>query len=273
MMQVAPIIVPTPFYGNDAEQAMLARLQGFGPELVVSYLSQNLKSDTYFVGRDAAKRQFPEYLVDPTANNRYADAAASALADAARRTLLAQPIRSGRNQVIILTGCPASGKTGSVGPRFTEKIDFQHETILTSLERTESLIQNVLDAGRYPTIRLFYTDDPRLNVQRMITRARRIGRTIPLPYMAQTYLTVPLLVRDLESTFGSSLTIRVTNNSETPDQAVHHNRLERALYHVTRYTEKSALEAMYAELDELSRASDTVPPAILHEARGVRPNA
>ncbi len=267
-MQVAPIDVPSPLYGDPVELALLQRLKEVGPELVASYLTANFRSDTYFVGRDAAKRQFPEYLASPTANNRLADSAASALADAARRTLLAQPIRSGRNQVVLLTGCPASGKTGSVGPRFTEKLDVQHETILTSLPRTVSLVEEVLNAGRVMTTRLFYTDDPRLNVQRMISRARRIGRTVPLAYMAQTYLSVPFLVRELLARFGSSVTVRVTNNSETPDLAVHHDRLDRAVYHVTRYTEDSALEAMRAELDEIRNSSHGIPTEILTEALG-----
>jgi hypothetical protein len=60
----------------------------------------------------------------------------------------------------------------------------------------------------------------------------------------------------------------VTNNSETPDLAVHHDRLDRAVYHVTRYTEDSALEAMRAELDEIRNGSHGIPTEILTEALG-----
>jgi hypothetical protein len=57
-----------------------------------------------FIARDAAKLLFAEFRLNPTENNRYTDAVASAVADAARRTLLSIPVRPGQNQVIINPG-------------------------------------------------------------------------------------------------------------------------------------------------------------------------
>ena len=84
--------------------------------------------------------------------------------------------------------------------------------------------------------------------------------------MARTYVEVPAIVSSLSVKYGARLTIQVTNNSETPAHAVHHHRIDRALYHVNRYTEISALEAMHAELDRISDGPDGIPDSILAEA-------
>jgi hypothetical protein len=77
---------------------------------------------------------------------------------------------------------------------------------------------------------------------------------------------VPQTVSAVKREFGPNLEILVTNNSETPENAVSHNRLERALYHVNRYTESSALEAMHAELLKIDSGPEGIPEAILEEA-------
>jgi hypothetical protein len=266
-MQIEPIAVPEPTYNHPIELAMLRQLERRGPALVAQYIAANLNHDVYFVGRDSAKRVFKEYRENPTATNRFADAVASSIADAARRTLLRQPISGGRDRFLILTGAPASGKTGSAGPIADRKIGIQLETIFTSLSRASELIQQALETGRVPIVRLFYTDDPRINVQRMIERATRIGRTVPLQDMARMYIEVPAIVRELKFNFGERLQLYITNNSETPDQALNHNRIERALYHVNRYTLNTALEAMHAELDKIEEGSHPLAASILEEAR------
>jgi hypothetical protein len=209
---------------------------------------------------------FPEYTQDRTLHNRHSDAAASALADAARRYLLSCESPPERNRLLILTGAPASGKTASAGPEQGHAIEIVHETILSSLNRAFELVTQALDAGRVPIVRLFYTDDPRINVRRMIDRARAIGRTVPIAYMAKMYVGVPQIVRDLKARFGE-VTLLVTNNSETPQYAVPHNDIDRALYHISRYTEDQCLEIMDAQLNEIHTGSNPIPDAILLEAR------
>jgi len=262
-VQIEPVAIPEPRYHHPLELSLLEQLRGNGEELVRAYLAKNFANDVYFVGRDSAKRIFPEYKADPTGTNRYVDGAASAVADAARRTLLRQPIVGDRDQVVILTGSPASGKTGSAGPFVSNRVEIQHETIFTSQLRATELIEQVLESGRCPVVKLFYTDDPRINLQRMIARAKRIGRTVPIRDMAKMYVNVPEIVGRLHQRFGAKLELRVTNNSETLDLAVEHNRIERALYHVSRYTERAAMEAMNAELGKIQHE---VPEDILEEA-------
>lgn len=261
------LYLPDPTFHHPYELAMLSRLRESGPELVKSYIATHTEEGVTHIARDAAKEMFPEYTQDRTLHNRHSDAAASALADAARRYLLSCESPPGRNRVLILTGAPASGKTASSGPEQGQTIDIVHETILSSLNRASELVTQALDAGRVPIVRLFYTDDPRINVRRMIDRARAIGRTVPILYMAKMYVEVPRIVQNLIARFGEDLTLLVTNNSETPQHAVPHNDIERALYHVSRYTEKKCLEIMDAQLNEIHTGSNPIPDAILHEAR------
>jgi hypothetical protein len=264
-MPIAALRVPAPTYFHPIEATVIERLNDEGESLVERYLNENQNEGVPFIGRDAAKLLFSEYLNDRTQNNRYIDAAASAIADAARRTLLLRSPQPPRNRVLILTGCPASGKTGAAGPRVADKIEFVHETILTAFPRAVELIDQLLQSGRIPILRLFYTDDPRINVRRMIERARRIGRTIPVTYMAATYIEVPALVARLQLKFG--MHVQLTNNSRSPAEAIHHTGIARALLDVGRYNKESALEAMLGELDAICAGPNKIPAAILREAR------
>jgi hypothetical protein len=245
---------------------MIARVAAAGPELIREYIAANRQAGAVYIARDKAKELFAEFRQNPTVNNRHSDAAASAIADAARRTLLLEPPTLNRNWLLLVTGCPASGKTVSVGPETAERVEIQHETILKSVERTRELIKEALNAKRFPIIRLHYTDDPRINLRRMILRAMREGRTVPIRYMAETYIRVPKIVGSVAHEFGRRIAIRVVNNSESPELQVPHNNVERAIYHVNRYTEAQALEAMNGELDKLGR-DHAISDDILAEAR------
>ncbi len=195
---------------------MIARLRDYGPALVDAYLAKETRNGVTFIARDAAKRLFPEYKQDPVNNNRNSDRAASALADAVRRTILRREPDGSRNQILIVTGSPASGKSAAARPVSSERIEMVHETIFTSLDRARTIIRDAIDAGRYPTISLVYTNDPLINVHRMIGRARRIGRTVPLAYMAEAYVNVPRAVRLLKGEFESDIELLVTDNSAQP---------------------------------------------------------
>jgi hypothetical protein len=170
-----------------------------------------------------------------------------------------------RNQVLIVTGAPASGKSAAARPVASERIEIVHETIFTSLDRARTIIRDAIDAGRYPTISLVYTNDPLINVHRMIGRARRIGRTVPLAYMAEAYVNVPKAVRLLKREFGSDIELLVTDNSGEPGYAEKHNDIERAVQTTGRYTVMDCLRRMDHELTQIS-SEDPIPDDILQEA-------
>jgi hypothetical protein len=262
----AEIHIPQPEFNHPAELAMLARLRDHGPELIEQYLAKNTRDGIVFIARDAAKRLFPEYNADRTVNNRYSDRAASVLADAARRLVLSSRPHPPRDQVILMTGSPASGKTSGGYAITMRRIEIIHETIFSSVAKARTFVDAALQARRSPTISLVYTNDPAINVRRMIERARRIQRTVPLAYMAETYVAVPQIVADLKSEFGLSLTIQLTDNSFAPTEAVHHTDIAACLAVTGRYTKDGCLRAMHHELDRINQES-AIPPEILLEAK------
>ena len=170
---------------------MLNRLRDEGPVLVQQYIAARTRESVTFVSRDAAKMLFPEYVADPTINNKYSDRAASILAESVRIHLLSRPPRLPRNEVVIVTGTPASGKSVSASEISGPTIEIVHETILTSLPKARQRVQEAIAAGRLPQIIVVYTNSPRIHVRRMIGRALAIGRTVPIAYMAETYVGVP----------------------------------------------------------------------------------
>ncbi len=259
-------VIPEPEHHHPVELAVLERLRLHGDELVQQYLRKNQDGGVTFIARDAAKRVFPEFHQDPTRNNRLVDAAASALADAIRRNLLKASPLSPRDRVMIVTGAPASGKTVAASTLRLPTTEIVHETILTSPEKASRIIHEALQAVRVPKINLIYTDDPRLNVQRMIMRARRIKRTVPLAYMAKTYSGVPRIVRDLTRQFKNQLELLIANNSGTEDEVVFHQRIDEAVTSTGRYTEQECLKVMDHELDQIHQAEE-IPDSILQEAK------
>ena len=260
------IVIPEPEHHDPIESAVLQRLRDSSPSLIAEYLRKNQKEGITFIARDAAKRVFPEYLEDTTRNNRLVDAAASALADFIRRKLLDSPPLLPRNRIMIVTGAPASGKTVAASTLRLPTTEIVHETILTSPEKASRIVREALHAKRVPRINLFYTEDPRLNVRRMILRARRIGRTVPVAYMAKAYSGVPRIVRDLSREYKKSLELLIANNSGAEDQVVFHQRIEEAVHSTGRYTEVECLEIMDRELGEIHQA-EKIPDSILQEAR------
>lgn len=260
------IDIPTPEFNHPAELAMIAKLRDHGDALIAQYLAKYTREGVVYIARDAAKRLFPEYNADRTAHNRYSDRAASALADAARRTVLSQPPAPPRDIFQILTGTPASGKTMASTGAAESHLEMVYETIITSLPKMERIVQDALDSGRRPMLHLYYLNDPRINVRRMVARARRIGRTVPLAFMAKAYVEVPAFVMMLRATFGKRLDIGVTDNSYAPGQSISHDDLLRALAETGAYTKEECLRCMDDELERIHR-SDPIPDSIFSEAR------
>ena len=99
----------------------------------------------------------------------------------------------------------------------------------------------------------------------MIGRARRIGRTVPLAYMAEAYVNVPRSVRLLALEFASDIELLVTDNSGDPGHADNHNDIERAVAATGSYTISDCLRGMDYELTQIN-SEDPIPDDILREA-------
>jgi len=262
----AKIHIPQPEFNHPAELAMLARLRERPAQLIEEYLAMYRNDGVTFIARDAAKKLFPEYNADPTVNNRYSDQAASALAEAVRFKLLSEPSVRPRNEVVFVTGTPASGKSVSAATISGPTIEIVHETILTSLEKAQGRVQQAMEKGRLPQIIVVYTNDPRINVRRMIGRARRVGRTVPLAYMAQTYVGVPQIVQQLHEHFGRSLLLTLMNNSGAVRDVIIHHDVQQMIQDIGSYNGESCLRVMNDELRQIDQ-EEPVPPEILREAK------
>jgi hypothetical protein len=262
----AEIHIPQPEFHQPAELAMLARLRDHGPALIEEYLAMYRNGGVTFIARDAAKKLFPEYNADPTVNNRYSDQAASALAEAVRLQLLSEPPLLPRNEVVLVTGTPASGKSVSAATISGPTIEIVHETILTSLDKARQRIQQAIEKGRLPQIIVVYTKDPRINVRRMVSRARRVGRTVPLAYMAQTYVDLPQIVKQLHEHFGASLFLTLMNNSGAVRDVIIHHDVQQLIEEIGSYNRENCLRVMNDELRQIDR-EDPIQPSILHEAK------
>jgi Tfp pilus assembly pilus retraction ATPase PilT len=262
----AEIHIPQPESGNPAELAMIARLRDHPAALIKTYLAMYKNNGVTFIARDAAKKLFPEYNDNPTVNNRYSDQSASALAEAVRLQVLSNPPRMPRNELIFVTGTPASGKSVSAATISGPTIEIVHETIFTALDKAAQRVQQAIDAKRLPQIVVVYTNDPRINVRRMIDRARLVGRTVPLQYMAQTYVGVPEIVKQLHDHFGTALLLTLMNNSGAVREVVIHHDVRQLTADIGFYNSESCLRVMDDELSQIDQ-ENPIPPEILHQAK------
>jgi hypothetical protein len=174
--------------------------------------------------------------------------------------------RAPRDIFLMVTGAPASGKTVAFKTASTPALEIVNETIITSQWKAEMTIGQAIDAGRRPLLHLIYANDPRINVRRMIARARRIGRTVPLEYMVKAYIDVPNIALYLSDRFSARLQLKVTDNSGAQNNPDTHDDISRAVRETSAYTLSKCLKCMEEELDEIHE-TDPIPEGILREAK------
>jgi hypothetical protein len=257
--------------GTEREKKFMDRTIENGPQLVAEYLKKNTTNGVPYIGTDQAKALFPEYRENPTELNDDINQPAAAIAHAAWETALSRPPEGGKDLVRILTGSPASGKTTAIkASAGSDRVGIDKESILTDMPYGRKMIQQVLDSGRQPEVHLVYTTDPKVNVERMIERAKATGRPVSLDYMANAYVKVPQIVEELQGEFGSKIRIDSFDNAGT-DPVAHYGTAKPAVEAASKYTLESALEVMHEELERL-RQEGRVPDAIYEAVRGLRPS-
>ena len=262
---LAPVNIGEPKTNSPLEASMTKKVREKGPQLVAKYLKDNTTDGVPYIGTDQAKRLFLEYSLNPTAGNEHSDQAASAISHAAWDTALAKPVTGNKNMVRILTGAPASGKTTAIkeAPPGT-RVGINRESIIGDAKYGAEMVDQVLASGRKPEIHLVYTDDPRINVQRMVDRAKQIGRVVPLDYMARTFVSVPKAIAQLHERYGDK--IAVDSFDTSGPVKMHRGTVEPAVAATSKWNEQTALEAMNEELERLHQAGD-VPEAIYSAAK------
>lgn len=79
------------------------------------------------------------------------------------------------------------------------------------IEDSTRRIQEAIDAGFTPVLRLVYVDDPRVTLRRAVARAAKNDCPVSIRTMAKLYADLPDTVA--ERRFGDKLEVRVFDNS------------------------------------------------------------
>jgi ParB-like chromosome segregation protein Spo0J len=273
---IAPLELKYHNTGSALEKATEQYTIANGPKLVAQLLKDNRDADGVpSIATDAAKFLFPEYRASPTTTEDDVRGSAHAIQDAALRTELARPVNPDRSNVLISTGTPASGKT-SGQEAIIPHAGLKYEMLMTKYEDAEKLVQQVIDSGRNPIINVTFLKDPRENVRRMITRAvgtedePGIKRTVPVNYIAESFLKIPAVVQRLKEHFADRIQVTSVDNSGKPGEAQAYTGIEPALENASKWTLPQLQEELYGELDKLSAAGQ-VPADTLARANANRP--
>lgn len=269
-MRLAPqraLPEPKAATGTPAEAAMNREVRERGDALVHEYMRDHTADGAVYIAKDAVKPMFEPYRADPTAHSEDANAAATAIQEEAMRRALAEPVKDGRDLVTVKTGAPASGKTSGATGGEDGRTGIVRESILDDLAHGREVVDQILAAGRHPVLDVNFLDDPRKNVQRMVERAKQIGRTVPLEYMAKAYVDTPRVAEELKRIYGDRITVNSIDNSGTPEEMRFLPDDGAAAAQAAKaYTLDSAREAMRGELERIQAAGEG-PEAIVREAR------
>jgi hypothetical protein len=254
---IAPVTVH-PATGTDLESRLTKRVEQNGPQMVADYLKGNTKDGRTYIATDQAKHLFPEYSANPTETNDDVARPSAAIARSAEDTLLSVPPRNGKDMVRILNAAPASGKTSFIkGSTASPRVEIDREAILQDAPFARKLIDKIIASGRIPDMKVLYTTDPKVNLQRMVERAKLSRRPVTLDYMAKAFVQVPKVAAELAKHYGDKLLMSsIDTTGDNP--AVHEGTVEPALTVGIQWTQARAKEAMREELERL-RQEGKVP--------------
>lgn len=263
---IVPVMTVTKGTGTEREAEFVQRVKENGPKYVEDYLRANTRAGVPYIATDAARSLFPEYVENPTDVTDDVGKAATAVAYTVWDTLMEQGPKDGKDIVRVVTGANASGKTGAImAGSATAQLGIDLESIIREPEYGSRLIDQMINAGFRPQINLTFTDDPRINVRRMVRRAQETGRPVRIEDMAHAFITVPKAIGALQEKYGKAIEINSFDNS-ADKPILHGGDVRPALDMLEEWTEPQVREAMYAELDKL-RDGGEVSDALYDAAR------
>lgn len=239
-------------------------------EAVEKYLKENTSGGTLAVSSDAARELLPGYATpaERTANNFALGPASSRLADAVWQRAMQDGPTAERYIVEFLTGSPGSGKTRSVisSKEETRAAAIISEGMMDHFGKSETRIQQAIEAGFVPTLRLVYVSDPKVTARRAVARAMEHGRPVAISQMSRLYVEIPRTVAKLEKHFGDRLGVSAFDNS-VDGKLPRQTSTATALRATGKYTVSTAEEAMLDELDKL-RNDGRISPELYSKFTG-----
>jgi hypothetical protein len=84
--------------------------------------------------------------------------------------------------------------------------------------------------------------------------------------MAETYVGVPQIVKQLQDHFGVALRLTLMNNSGAVREVVIHNDVQQMIADIGLYNSESCLRVMDDELSQVNQ-ENPIPPEIFHQAK------
>ena len=166
-----------------------------------------------FVNADLFKETFEQYAESKESRNLFNtpvhNAAAVLASEQLRRTLQEKP-ESGRNEVILLTGSPGSGKTSTVLEkiRWPDKVHAIYEGQLADPEVAIAKVMQTLDAGFNPVIVVAHTT-PEQALDNALTRFDESGRGASIMAIARIQGGLPNGLRAVHHIFGDGVELRI----------------------------------------------------------------
>lgn len=227
-----------------------------------NYIEKNTSGGTLTVSSDAAREMLPGYgtPAERTQNTLVLGPASSKLADAAWEKAIEEGPTDAKPGVEFLTGSPGSGKSSSVidNDLADSKFKVVSEGMMDNYDRSAARIQQAIDAGFIPSLRLIYAIDPKTTLRRAVARAMEHGRPVTVKLMSRLYVEIPKTVERLAEHFGDKLGVQVFDNSRD-GRGAKRSDIASAVAATGEYTVDTAREAMLDELAKLSSEGKVTP--------------
>jgi len=166
-----------------------------------------------FISADTFKETFEQYRESRESRNRLNgpvhNSAAVLAGEQFRRVLQAEP-EPGRNEVILLTGSPGSGKTSMVleKTRWPDKVHAIYEGQLADPDTAMAKVGQVLNGGFQPVIVVVHTT-PEQALDNTLERFYDIGRGASIGVIAKIQGGLPDGLEAVRHKFGGSVELRV----------------------------------------------------------------
>ena len=185
---------------------------------VERYLQANTdKTGLVSISADRARHLFPEYAASKEGaflNTEATNHAASVIASAAFDKALNNGAVAGGKEAVFIAGMPGAGKSSAENAFVTDKpeVGLFYEGNLSDPALLQRRVQAVLDAGGKPTVVYVYAP-PKAALERMIGRAGKIGRYVPIEYGAKVAANTPGSIEKLYEKFGDQVKYGAVDNS------------------------------------------------------------
>lgn len=150
---------------------------------------------------DNASELFDDYAKSKDARStlvRAVRAPAAALVEDLYARKLEEPTAEGKEGVVVFTGGGnGSGKSSSLDDADRDGADIIFDSTMSEFESTRKKIDAALESGRFVELRYVYRDPVAAFERGVLPRAKKTGRTVPIPTHVNTHISSLRVVQQL----------------------------------------------------------------------------